>query len=274
MADNDKKKKSGFAVAFFLLVAIVLFIIFLVKKDDIVNNLKETNFFGRVVGSNPEFIENYVPTEKPEEKIPLEKEAEDTIVIQIQEKPAATEEPAKKETEKTDEQPKTEQKEEKTPEKKPETPKKETKVTTTEVAYTNLQLCFVEIDSEGSVNRKLIKRSIPKNDSPLTTAIKLLLEGPDTTKPAEKDCMSLIPSGVSLLGAKVSGGVAYLDFSEKFEINANGVEGYQAQLMQVVYTATTFSTVNSVQILIEGKKQEYLGPEGIWIGSPLSRNSF
>ena len=61
---------------------------------------------------------------------------------------------------------------------------------------------------------------------------------------------------------------------EQFEFNTVGMDGYQAQLMQIVYTATEFGTVNSVQFLIEGQKKEYLGSEGIWIGSPLSRSSF
>ena len=135
-------------------------------------------------------------------------------------------------------------------------------------------LCFIEIDGDGSINRKLVKRSVPKTDSPLTTAIKAVLAGPDTTKSEERTCISLVPEGTRLLGARVSGGVAYLDFNDAFEFNTNGVEGYNSQLMQLVYTATSFSTVNSVQFLIEGQKKDYLGSEGQWIGSPLSRTSF
>ena len=86
--------------------------------------------------------------------------------------------------------------------------------------------------------------------------------------------MNLIPPGTKLLSAKVSGGVAYLNFNEAFEINTYGVEGYIHQLEQIVFTATAFSTVNSVQFLIEGEKRDYLGSEGQWIGSPLSRSSF
>nr|WP_257225304.1 GerMN domain-containing protein [Treponema parvum] len=52
------------------------------------------------------------------------------------------------------------------------------------------------------------------------------------------------------------------------------MEGYLGQLMQIVYTATSFSTVDSVQFLIEGQKKDYLGSEGVWIGSPLARSSF
>ena len=106
------------------------------------------------------------------------------------------------------------------------------------------------------------------------TAMRLLLKGPDASIAAEKNCQTLIPKGTKLLGIKISNGVAYLDFSEDFEINTFGVEGYNAQLMQIVYTATSFSTVKSVQFLIEGEKKEYLGSEGQWIGSPLSRNAF
>ena len=70
-------------------------------------------------------------------------------------------------------------------------------------------------------------------------------------------------------------GVASLNFSDAFEYSQSyGVEGYLAQLMQIVYTATSFPTVSSVQFLIEGQKKEYLGSEGVWIGGPLGRASF
>ena len=160
-------------------------------------------------------------------------------------------------------------KEEKEQPKKVEPEKKPVVASTTE-----LQLCFVNIDGDGSVGRQIIKRKISKSDSPLTSAINLLLQGPDTTISAERNLMSLIPSGTKLLSAKVSGGVAYLNFNEAFEINTYGVEGYIHQLEQIVFTATAFSTVNSVQFLIEGEKRDYLGSEGVLIASPLSRSSF
>ena len=107
----------------------------------------------------------------------------------------------------------------------------------------------------------------------MTDAINALLAGPLPSEQS-KDCMTLIPSGTKLLGASVKDGVAVLNFNENFEFNSVGVEGYIAQLMQIVYTATEFPTVKSVQFLIEGKRKDYLGSEGQWIGSPLSRSSF
>ena len=142
-----------------------------------------------------------------------------------------------------------------------------------ETATTTAKLCFVTIDGDGSVSRKEIARTVVKSNSPLTGNIRLLLTGPSQLE-RSKGCQTLIPDGTRLLSATVTNGTAFLSFSEEFEYNRFGVEGYLGQLMQIVYTATEFSTVNSVQVLIDGQKKEYLGSEGVWIGSPLSRASF
>ena len=86
--------------------------------------------------------------------------------------------------------------------------------------------------------------------------------------------MSVIPKDTKLLSAKVQDGIAYLNFNDALEFNQDGVVGKNLSLEQIVFTATAFSTVKSVQILIEGKKQDYLGSEGTWIGSPLSRANY
>lgn len=246
------------------------------NKDVILTNLKSTSFFEQTIGTTPDFVKNHVPKEQPQE------EELNEITIQIAEPKIEQkkEEIKQPEISKTEEKPKTqnEQKETSIPEKtetevtkSPEKPKQEEKKT---VTYTELQLCFLQIDTDGSINRKMIKRSVPKNMSPLTTAINLLLQGPDTTKPEERNCISMIPQGTKLMSARVDDGIAYLSFSEDFEFNTLGAEGYMGQLMQIVYTASNFSTVKSVQFLIEGKKKDYLESEGQWIGSPLSKNSF
>lgn len=276
---SDKKKKTGLGLAIWLLAILIIFILFLVNKDVILTNLKSTSFFEQTIGTTPDFVKNHVPKEQPQE------EELNEITIQIAEPKVEPkkEEIKQPEISKTKEEPKTqnEQKETSIPEKSetektevtksPEKPKQEEKKT---VTYTELQLCFLQIDTDGSINRKMIKRSVPKNMSPLTTAINLLLQGPDTTKAEERNCISLIPQGTKLMSARVDDGIAYLSFSEDFEFNTLGAEGYMGQLMQIVYTASNFSTVKSVQFLVEGEKKDYLGSEGQWIGSPLSKNSF
>ncbi len=113
---------------------------------------------------------------------------------------------------------------------------------------------------------------IDDTQSPLTFTIEALLKGPSLSERSH-GMSSLIPEGSRLISATVKDGIAYLDFNENFQFNPLGTDGYQAQLQQIVYTATEFPSVQSVQILIEGKKIDYLH-EGIYVGNPLSRESF
>ena len=310
----SKKKNKGVGVACCLLVALVIVIIFLVQRKTIAENLKDTQLFERLGIKTPKVIEDYEIPEKAqsEEELPLKEETftihidnsnnnktasgagketgtgagvdtgaattnkssesqnqiasnnsktdsaagtknESSAGTKSDNKTGAGTDAGKKETAKSDES---------------------TKTATAEIKYTELQLCFVDYGADGIVSRKMIKRSVPKNDAPLTTAIKLLLEGPDLTKNAEKDCLTLIPDNTRLISARVENGIAYLNFSEDFEFNSFGVDGYRSQLMQIVYTATAFSNVKGVQFLIEGQKKEYLGSEGQRIGNVLTRNSF
>ncbi len=275
---NSKKKNKNtlFATACVVLGLLVIFIIFLVKKDQIKTNLKETAFFEKVVGTTPQFIENHEVEKKEKDEVPLKED----VTIRIESVQPVTQKNEADEFITITEEPKQEVAEKETVESKKIEEKKESPKKTEEkpaeskkAGTTDLELCFVLIDGDGSVIRKQIKRSVLKSDSPLTTSINLLLKGPDTTKSAEKNCMSLIPEGTRLISAKVQNGVAYLNFTEEFLFNGFGIDGQIHQLEQIVYTATAFPTVNSVQFMIEGKKQDYLS-EGVWIGSPLSRASF
>jgi spore germination protein GerM len=130
----------------------------------------------------------------------------------------------------------------------------------------------VRIDDDGVIVRQEVKRQMPVTDSPLTDALGALLAGPNEDELRRK-LVSLVPQGTKLLSAKVRGSTAFLNFNEAFMYNHYGIEGYAGQLKQIVYTATSFPTVQDVQFLIEGEKRDYLG-EGIYIGAPLSKNSF
>ena len=304
--NNKKKQANLFGAACVALALLIILIAFLVKKDQISNNLKETAFFDRVFGNTPTFISEQEGKSKPS----VTKDG-DAVILNLKgdSNPeggdGSAEDGSKSESENYDskitinelkgeeqnpdynrpaveedfEGNFAEQKETKKEEliKKPEEPAKtESKPAPAPkpVTKTELQLCFTVIDADGSVVRKMIKRSVPKNDSPLTTAINLLLAGPDYSNAAERNLTSFIPKGTKLLGARVSNGVAYLNFSDNFEFNQEGTVGQINQLMQIVYTATNFSTVSSVQFLINGQKKQFLGEEGIRIDSPLNKNSF
>ena len=300
--NNKKKQANLFGAACVALALLIILIAFLVKKDQISNNLKETAFFDRVFGNTPTFISEQEGKSNPsvtkdgdavilnlkgegnpeggdgsaEEQTKAESQNYDSKItineLKGEEQNPDYNRPAVEEDFTTKEETKREELS-----KKPEQPAKtENKPTPAPkpVTKTELQLCFTVIDADGSVVRKMIKRSVPKNDSPLTTAINLLLAGPDYSNAAERNLTSFIPKGTKLLGARVSNGVAYLNFSDNFEFNQEGTVGQINQLMQIVYTATNFSTVSSVQFLINGQKKQFLGEEGIRIDTPLSKSSF
>jgi len=134
-------------------------------------------------------------------------------------------------------------------------------------------LFFVTIDADGRVLRKEVSREIPQSDSPMSEALNALFKG-TVTPESTKGLRSLIPQGTRLLSATVKDGVATINVSDEFQFNQFGIEGYLGQLSQIVFTASAFPTVKSVQFLIEGQRHEYLGAEGVWIGTPLSRDKF
>ncbi len=136
-----------------------------------------------------------------------------------------------------------------------------------------VKLYFVHIDDDGIISRQEVIREIPQTASPLLDALGALMRGPSEEELRRK-LVSLIPLESRLLSVKIQGSTAFLNFNEAFMYNRFGIEGYAAQLKQIVYTATTFATVQDVQILIEGEIRDYLGGEGVFIGRPLSRNSF
>lgn len=132
-------------------------------------------------------------------------------------------------------------------------------------------LYFLQKDSEG-VTLRALSREVTYTDSPLTDTLEALLAGPSTAE-KEKGYLSLIPEGTRVESVQVRGDTAYVSFNERFRLNPYGRDGLAAQLKQVVWTATEFSTVKTVQILIGGAVTDYLGPEGLRIRDPLSRQS-
>ena len=129
---------------------------------------------------------------------------------------------------------------------------------------------FVEVDQNGSIGLKKIVRPVYYEDSPLTETLKSLIEGLGTEE-LNQGLISLIPKETRLRRVWIKDGVAYIDFSEALRFNQFGTEGLKAELQQIVFTATEFQTVDSVQILINGEKIDYLSSEGIYVGQPLSR---
>ena len=134
-------------------------------------------------------------------------------------------------------------------------------------------LYFIAINEDGTTQLRKTTRSVRFVDSPLTATIVSLLGGLSSSE-ISNNYISLIPENTKLNRLWIAEGTAYMDFNENFIFNSFGREGHIGQLKQIVYSATEFSTVKRVQVLIDGKTVNYLGAEGIYIGKPLTRDSF
>lgn len=295
---KTNKKKSGIAFALWVLAALFLLILFIVNQNKIATNLKETGFFNKTGLKTPEFVENAEPSETVAES---KNDVEPIGPVEIDLNAAGRKQQKTVETSPSPVTPKNEtaKKQQKeaveeknsVPEKddgrtssveKARTEKKETKetivkkevsVSTAETKQMKIKLYFMTINSNGTVARKEVTRQMKKSDSPLVDAIKAIISGPSDQE-ENSGCRTLISNGTRLIGASVKNGTATLNFSGEFEFNQYGIEGLRGQLQQIVYTATAFPTVENVQFLVDGEKKEYLGQEGVWIGTPLGRNSF
>ncbi|MDR3249103.1 MAG: GerMN domain-containing protein [Treponema sp.] len=130
----------------------------------------------------------------------------------------------------------------------------------------------MQVDDDGEILRNKVTRRIPISGTPLLDTLNALIDGPSPAEERRK-LRSFIRPGTKVLGAAIEGTTARINFSDDFQINESGMDGFIAQLVQVIWTATEFPNVRNVQILIEGNRIDHLG-EGVPIWSPLNRQSF
>lgn len=273
MADKKKKKSASLGCLFWIAFILLILVLFFFNRNNIRSVMEKTGAAELISGRSkqetrdtgpegPKIPEITTDTPKAPEEPLVERPALETEKpVAKTEKPAESPKPVAEKNAATPEKP--------SPKKQEPTKKEEPKAAPTRKAT----LFFVSIDSDGRILRREISRQIAQSDSPLSDTIKTLLRG-TTAEESKKDIRSLIPGGTKLLSATVKDGVATLNMSEEFQFNQYGIEGYLGQLAQVVFTATAFPTVTSVQFLIDGQRREYLGAEGVWIGTPLSRDKF
>ena len=142
---------------------------------------------------------------------------------------------------------------------------------TERVAGRQQPLYFMRLDRDGVIIRTRVTRLMQLTDAPLVDVLQALLRGPNAEE-HNQGLISLIPPGTRVLSSQIYGGTAYINFSEDFLFNMYGVEGYAAQLRQIIWTITELPEIQDMQVLIEGRRIDFLG-EGIWIGGPINRDS-
>lgn len=272
---NQPQTKPGIGCLIWLVMFIITLLLFVLNWDTIQQTLKDTRFFEAIKRDAPS---QPLPSPPPVINEPQQSgdgsaqpSGEPSSPRPTTAAPNATSEPAATAA--------PESTSPSTPENRPNQPptgsQPSTPITPVEqIRQTRVAaLYFVQVDDDGTISRRQVKRTISSSDSPLTDSLQALLRGPSADE-LNQNLITLIPSGTRLLSAQVRGATAYLNFSEDFMYNRYGIEGYAGQLKQIIFTATEFTTVKDVFFLIEGQARDYLGGEGVYIGKPLSRSSF
>ncbi len=95
-----------------------------------------------------------------------------------------------------------------------------------------------------------VARSLSITDDPLTAAITELITGP---QPEDGNMGRTVPETATLEEIGINEGTAVLNFNRKFASDhPGGVLGTQITVESLVYTATEFTAVDRVQVLVEG----------------------
>lgn len=277
MARKQQKRRAPFGILFWIAFILLIASIFLYNRDQIAQVLEETKLVevlkdrigaGRDEEEGPTIQEAEDP-ESSEDTAPQDRDSDDfdaPTVVNVRE-PESTPPQDAPEPERPDpdDTPDAE------PEESPDREEESEPARVTRVRDSNLY--FIRVTDDGKIHPHQVERRISYTDSPMTQTIETLISGP-TIEELNMGLLNLIPKGTELLSARVQNGTAYLNFNEAFRFNPMGVEGFLAQLQQIVFSSTEFDTVERVQILIDGSEREYLGGEGVYIGEPLSRESF
>jgi len=249
---RKKTKKTGWLLFWLVFIVGVTFL-FISNMGRIKETLQETNILGH-------FIQN----DDPESDLPPpEQRIQDMALPELTDNGASAVETAREEKPQKD----TPRKE---PGDAPTEPKKDSAPDPAEKKTVERSVYLMKLDSAGTVVWAKVKRVLPASDSPLQDALTSLIRGPSAEE-EKQGLISLIPANSKIQSATVRGNTAYISFNEDFLFNTFGTEGYAGQRRQIVLTATEFNNVKDVQILIDGKRIDYLG-EAVWIGSPVNRS--
>jgi Immunoglobulin-like domain of bacterial spore germination/Sporulation and spore germination len=111
------------------------------------------------------------------------------------------------------------------------------------------------------------QRTVPETVSVGQVAVGRLLAGPSAAEYAA-GLRSQIPAGTTLLGLRISSGIATVDLSSAFEQGASA-STMPLRLAQMVYTLTQFPAVSGVRFAINGQGVTVIG--GVHVQSPQTR---
>ena len=114
------------------------------------------------------------------------------------------------------------------------------------------------------------ERTAPAASFPVRTAVRALLDGPNTAESAA-GVKTAVPAGTKLLSTSVTGGVATINLRQKFASPAPR-KNVRMRLAQLTFTATQFANVHAVHLEIAGSAVTSIG--GVAVPAQMTRATF
>ncbi|HJP66747.1 MAG TPA: Gmad2 immunoglobulin-like domain-containing protein [Actinomycetota bacterium] len=103
-------------------------------------------------------------------------------------------------------------------------------------------------------------------------ALEAMLEGPSSAE-RKAGVGTTIPAGTKLLGLNIEDGIATVDMSGTYD-DGGGSLSERMRLAQMVYTITQFSSVQGVNLRLDGKAVDTFSGEGIVLDHPQTRADY
>ena len=119
-----------------------------------------------------------------------------------------------------------------------------------------------------------VLRVVPRTSAVASAAVRQLLAGPSAIeRAAHPRVRTAIPAGASLLGLRISSGIATVNLSRRFASGSGRLAMLQ-RLGQLTWTVTQFPGVTGVRLQLDGVPVTTFSSEGIVLSRPLTRASF
>lgn len=115
-------------------------------------------------------------------------------------------------------------------------------------------------------------RRVVAGAAPARAALAALLAGP-TAAERRHGYTGAIPAGTRLRRVALSHGVLTVDLSGRFQAGGGSLS-MLLRVAQIVYTATSFPSVDRVAFRLDGRPVTAIGGEGVIVAPPVSRSSF
>jgi germination protein M len=128
---------------------------------------------------------------------------------------------------------------------------------------TRVGVYFVRGERVQPVGRTVTVPSVARG------ALLALLRGPSATE-RRQGYATTIPAGVTVRGVSITGGVARVDLSRRFE-SGGGSLSMLLRVAQVVHTMTQFTSVQRVQFRLDGDPVDAIGGEGVVVVPAIGR---